>query len=216
MVNKYIQKLIDQGENQYLDFKFEVSDAKKLARTFSAFANTKGGKLLIGVKDNGVIAGIRTEEEAYMLESAAHVFCRPRVEYNFQSWQSEGKTILEVSIPESTNKPHLAPWKDDIWRAFIRLDDENYVANSVQVAVWKNLHSSRATLVRYSKQEKELLDYLSANDTISLNGFCRLSRIKYPLARRILINLCTIGVLRIQYTREGAFYRLAERSETTE
>lgn len=46
-----------------LDFKFEISDSKKIARSLVAFANTDGGRLLIGVKDNGVISGIRSEEE---------------------------------------------------------------------------------------------------------------------------------------------------------
>lgn len=37
-----IEALIEQGEHQQLDFKFEVSDSKKIARTLSAFANTDG------------------------------------------------------------------------------------------------------------------------------------------------------------------------------
>ena len=60
-----IEELIAQGEHQQLDFKFEVSDSKKIARTLSAFANTDGGRLLIGVKDNGAIAGVRSDEEYY-------------------------------------------------------------------------------------------------------------------------------------------------------
>ncbi|MCK4854687.1 MAG: ATP-binding protein, partial [Bacteroidales bacterium] len=60
-----------------LDFKFEISDARKIARTLVAFSNTDGGKLLIGVKDNGKIAGIRSEEEYHMLEAAAELYCRP-------------------------------------------------------------------------------------------------------------------------------------------
>ena len=52
-----------------LDFKFEISDSKKIARTLVAFANTDGGRLLIGVKDNGSISGIRSEEEKYMIDS---------------------------------------------------------------------------------------------------------------------------------------------------
>ena len=55
-MSKYIQNLIEQGENQMLDFKFEISDARKIARTLVAFSNTDGGKLLIGVKDQpGII-----------------------------------------------------------------------------------------------------------------------------------------------------------------
>ena len=66
----YIHALIAEGEHQQQDFKFEISDARKIAKTLSAFANTDGGRLLIGVKDNGKIAGVRSEEEKYMIEAA--------------------------------------------------------------------------------------------------------------------------------------------------
>ena len=72
-----IEALIEQGEHQQLDFKFEVSDSKKIARTLSAFANTDGGRLLIGVKDNGNISGVRSEEEYYMIEAASKMYTRP-------------------------------------------------------------------------------------------------------------------------------------------
>ena len=57
----YLQQLIEEGEHQQQDFKFEISDARKIARSLSAFANTDGGRLLIGVKDNGRIDGVRSE-----------------------------------------------------------------------------------------------------------------------------------------------------------
>ena len=53
---QYIHALIAEGEHQQQDFKFEISDARKIAKTLSAFSNTDGGRLLIGVKDNGKIA----------------------------------------------------------------------------------------------------------------------------------------------------------------
>ena len=80
MIPKRIAELIAQGENQQLDFKFEINSASKIAKSLVAFANTDGGKLLIGVKDNGLIAGIRTDEEVYMLESAAKLYSNPPVE----------------------------------------------------------------------------------------------------------------------------------------
>jgi predicted HTH transcriptional regulator len=73
----HIRRLIEQGEHQCLDFKFEISDARKIARSISAFANSNGGVLLIGVKDNGKIAGAQSEEEIYMAEAAAQMYCKP-------------------------------------------------------------------------------------------------------------------------------------------
>ncbi|MDE6086648.1 MAG: ATP-binding protein, partial [Muribaculaceae bacterium] len=68
---RHLQELIDQGEHEHQDFKFLISDARKIARSISAFANNDGGRLLVGVKDNGVIAGVRSEEDLYMIEQAA-------------------------------------------------------------------------------------------------------------------------------------------------
>jgi len=55
--DNHIQNLISEGEHQMLDFKFEISDSRRIARSLAAFANTDGGRLLVGVKDNGAIAG---------------------------------------------------------------------------------------------------------------------------------------------------------------
>jgi predicted HTH transcriptional regulator len=205
-LNTYIRNLISQGENQHLDFKFEISDAKKIARTFSAFANSVGGKLLVGVKDNGVVAGIHTDEEIYMLESAADLFCRPKVEYSVKTWKIDGKVILEVDIQESKQKPHLAPWKDNLWRAFIRVNDQNFLANGIQVAVWKKLLSGKETLIKYNWIESKLFDYLKQNKEVSLHEFCQLAKIKTPIAKKVLINLVTIGVISINtYEKYSTF-----------
>jgi predicted HTH transcriptional regulator len=212
-LERYIRNLILQGENQHLDFKFEISDARKIARTFSAFANTEGGKLLVGVKDNGSVAGIRTDEEVYMIESAAHLFCKPKVDYILKPWQIDGKTILEVTIEESRQKPHEAPWKETLWRAFVRINDENFLANSIQVEVWKKQRAGKGVLVKYNRQEKELLDYLQLNNEITMSDFCRLCKIKYPVAKRILVNLVAIGVIVIVYDEKIAKYQLNRKTE---
>ena len=88
----YIHTLIAEGEHQQQDFKFEISDARKIAKTLSAFANTDGGRLLIGVKDNGRIAGVRSEEEKYMIEAAAQLYCIPEIDYTLQTYISGRQT----------------------------------------------------------------------------------------------------------------------------
>ena len=209
-MNQYIRQLIAQGENQHLDFKYEISDARKIARTFSAFANTSGGKLLIGVKDDGTISGISTDEETFMLGSAANQFSKPPIRFTIKSWTIDGKTILEVTIEESKNKPHLAPWKDDLWRAYIRLHNENFIANSVQVEVWKKISKGKPALIRYQENENLLLSFMRQNQEISLNKFCKVASVKYPVAKRILINLIVVGIIEIHYAENRITYRLKE------
>ena len=57
----WILKFIEEGEHQQQDFKLRIDDSRKIAKTLVAFANTDGGRLLIGVKDNGTIAGVNVE-----------------------------------------------------------------------------------------------------------------------------------------------------------
>ena len=76
-----IKKLISEGEGVSLDFKKTITSCEKIARTMVSFANNKGGRLLIGVYDDGTIKGVKSEdEERYMITKAAHFFARPALE----------------------------------------------------------------------------------------------------------------------------------------
>ena len=204
----YIKNLIEQGENQQLDFKFEISDAKKIARTFSAFANTDGGKLLVGVKDNGVISGIRTDEEDYMIESAAHLFCKPAIQYQTRKWNIDGKWVLEVTIPRASRKPIYAKAEDGKWMAYIRVKDQNILANAVMLNVWKSISRVRGVYIRYGIKEKKLLKILKENEYLTSKEMVELSGVKKYIVERILVKMIVIGVVEIIFTAHDAQYKL--------
>lgn len=205
---QYIKKLIEQGENQQLDFKFEISDAKKIARTFSAFANTDGGKLLVGVKDNGVISGIRTDEEDYMVESAADIFCRPAIKYHTKKWNINGKWILEVIIPRVKKKPVYAKAEDGRWMAYVRVNDQNMLANSVMLNVWKTESRRKGIYIRYGSREKTLLKVLKENAFASSKMLAEKTGIKKFIVEKILVKLIIIGVVEIIITGLDVEYKL--------
>lgn len=207
-MSRYIKELIAKGENTHLDFKFEISDAKKIARTFSSFANTEGGILLIGVKDNGVISGIPTDEEKYMVESAADLYCKPPVPYTIRDWTIKGKTILEVRIPESKAKPHKAPWKNDQWKAFVRYNDQNFIASSIMLDIWKTQYKKKGVLVRYKEEEKKIFHYLKNNQPSSLKQIIKACELNYYQTRKILANLVSIKLLCAEINEHGTFFSL--------
>jgi predicted HTH transcriptional regulator len=204
----YIKSLIKLGENEHLDFKFEISDAKKIARTFSAFANTGGGKLLIGVKDNGKISGVRSEEEVYMAESAAHLFCKPAVTYRVKKWFVDGRNVLEIEIPMSKGRPHYARNEAGDWTAYFRLFDQNIRANRILINVWKNEKKKKGVLLNYGKEEKILIDFLSENKQITLSKFMKIARTGRLQAENLLINLILMNIISMDITEKAVYYRL--------
>ena len=195
-MSNYITKLILQGEHQTQDFKYCISDSKKIARSLVAFANTDGGRLLIGVKDNGRIAGVRSEEEYYMVESAAKIYSNPPIDFTTQQHTVDGKTILEVIIEPSAEKPHFAKDDEGKWWAYFRKDDENKLASKVMIEVWKAQNSPKGILINYSNDEKILLDYLETNEKISVSKYARIAHLSYKKAEQIIINFRALNILK--------------------
>jgi hypothetical protein len=205
-----IEALIAQGEGQQLDFKFEVSDSKKIARTLSAFANTDGGRLLIGVKDNGNIAGVRSEEEYYMIEAASAMYTRPNVPFSATRWEITGKTVLEIEIVPSPNKPHTAPDKDDKYKAYIRVNDENMLANEVLLFSWRKKERKDGLLLMLTQPVQKLLDYLEIHPYIHIRQFCRIAHINYAAARNILSDLIAINTLKYIIVNKHIVYAMTK------
>lgn len=207
-MNRYLKRLIDQGENQYLDFKYCVSDSRKIARTLSAFANSDGGTILIGVRDNGSIAGIQSDEEIYMIDTAAHIFCRPEIEYSIKQYTSDNKTVLKVDVKKGEKRPYQARDETGKWKSYFRHNDQNLVANRVLLQVWKKQKKSSGVLVKFGKVENSLMHYLKENETITISRFRKIARISSYRAESILANLIILKVLIMNPSEQGFTYEI--------
>lgn len=208
---KHIQKLIEEGEHQQLDFKFEISDSRRIARSLAAFANTDGGRLLVGVKDNGAIAGVRSDEEIHMIQAAAEMYCIPKVKYSTEEWEINGKTVLEVIIPKDKTDKHKAPDNQGVYKVYVRVKDENLVADPILLKVWKQQKNKKITKITFTEPEMALLHYLSEHPSITLNEFLDLTPIiNKKRAESILINFILIGTIKMTMTNQGTFFQLTD------
>ncbi len=203
---------IRQGEHQEQDFKFRIDSSAKIARTLSAFANTDGGRLLIGVKDNGKITGIDPEEEYFMIEGAAEVYCEPKVKFSYELFQVEEKIVLLVDIPPSAERPHFVKEKDGKKLAYIRQNDENFAANKVILRFLrdKSPDEKRKNLVAYGPAERFLFDYLSEHPEISVSKYSRLAKIPIWRAEKILASFIKWEVLNYLASDKGIRFSLRE------
>lgn len=207
-MSHHIKKLIEEGEHQMLDFKFEISDSKKIARTLVAFANTDGGRLLIGVKDNGNISGIRSEEEKYMIQTASEMYCKPSVEYIAKEWTINGKNILEVIVPKSKFHKHKAPDHNNIYKVYIRVKDQNIVANQILLKIWKYQNNKQNVKIAFTDAEMYLLKYLNENKYITAKEFINKTKICKKEAERILINFTLTNIIKMEITEKVIFFSL--------
>lgn len=209
----FLYKLIEEGEHQQQDFKFEISDARKIAKTLSAFSNTDGGRLLVGVKDNGKIAGVRSEEEIYMIEAAAKLYSKPQVECEMKIHQVEGRTVLEVIVPPGKHKPYYAKDSDNRLWAYVRVKDENILANPVHLKIWRQAVTPQGAFIHYSGEEQLLLDYLASHPDISIGQYSRLARIPRNKAENTLAKFVRFGLIEIVFIDRKFRFRQATQTD---
>ncbi|MBC8264957.1 MAG: putative DNA binding domain-containing protein [Anaerolineales bacterium] len=103
-----MQALIARDEGQTLEFKKSVGQLRRAVETVVAFANTRGGHLLIGVRQDGEIVGV---EGAELVRRTADVITDntdPVLYPSIEAVEADGKQVIVVTVVESEDKPHLA------------------------------------------------------------------------------------------------------------
>ena len=202
----YLLSLIREGEHQQQDFKYRVSDACKLAKSVSAFANTDGGRLLIGVRDDGYLAGVRSEEEIFMMHQAAYKFCKPEPSIKFDTFHIDGRTIVIATIPPSDKRPVCAQDDEGRMRAYIRIADENIVASPVHLALWRESQKPQGSVLTYNDDIKKLLNVMEGSQT--LKQIVRLSRLPRHKVITLLARLIRFGTARWEYSDQQFLFGL--------
>ena len=204
---RYLQHLISEGEHQQQDFKYRVSDAHKLAKSVSAFANTDGGRLLIGVRDDGHMSGVRSEEEIYMMHQAAYRYCRPEASIKFDTYHVDGRTIVIATVPPTDRRPICVVSDDGKPRAYIRIADENIVASPVHLALWRESQNPQGTMLTYTDSVKKILDVLQDQE-LPINLVVRHSRIPRPKVIKLLARLIRFQVVHWEYRDQQFWFSL--------
>ena len=204
---RYLLELISEGEHQQQDFKYRVDDARKLARSVSAFANTDGGRLLIGVRDDGHIAGVRTEGEIYVMHQAAYKYCQPEASIRFDTYHADGKAVVIATVPPSDKRPVCAPDEDGNMRAYIRIKDENIVASPVLYTLLKESQKPQGALLVYDDNIRRLLGLMEGR--LTLGQIVRLTRLPRHKVITLLAHLIRFGTVQWNYVEQEFVFSLA-------
>lgn len=102
--------LLSLGEDSRQQFKVDMTNADALAAEIVAFCNTAGGRIFIGVNDDGSVRGLSGTDVArlnQLIANAASQVVRPAVNPLTENVPHPNGTVIVVSIPEGVNKPYM-------------------------------------------------------------------------------------------------------------
>jgi predicted HTH transcriptional regulator len=198
-----IHDLIAQGEHEHQDFKYSISDARKIARSVSAFANNDGGCLLIGVKDNGTIAGVRNEEDIYVVEQAAQMYCSPAQDVKFDAFKVDGLVVIRATVAKAAKRPVQVLEADGRRRAYYRVADENISAHPLMVRAWQHENDKSDTLFTLTDAETALLNALhTASQPISTTKLPIILHTSQRAADDMVVRLAAMGIIHFVYSAQ--------------
>ncbi len=126
-----IQTLLQMPESKTLEFKRDLSSPRNLLKTLVAFANSAGGKLVVGVADDGQVRGVEdplAEEERLCNLIADQI--SPRLVPNVDLVTVEGKTMLVAEVFVSGTRPHFFKAEGMDAGVYVRLGSTNRQADA--------------------------------------------------------------------------------------
>jgi len=195
-----LQKLVAQGEGFRLEFKRKAAHPDKIMREVSAFANSGGGHLLIGVDDNGEIPGLKyPDEDEFVLKQAIVKHC-PAIQYELhRTVVSPNRQVLVFHIQPSQAKPIyvIYNFKRNTGRAYVRVADKSVQASWEMRQILRQIDLPQPVGFSYGENEQKLVQYLAQHPTIDVDTYAQVASLPRKTASELLVRLTLANLLKI-------------------
>jgi len=178
MTQHELDVILQGGEGYKVEFKRNINS--DLAKELVAFANSSGGRVFIGIEDNGSISGVHVNNDLKSRVEASARDCDPSVRIELEAFNN----VLIVSVPEGNDKPY-------------RCTNGFYIrsgASSVKLSTQEIIEFIKTEgRIRFEDLHAPEVNFEASLDEIALKRFTSLSGISEVIGKdEMLINL---GVL---------------------
>lgn len=192
---------LGKGEGMRVEFKRLLPRDERAARTLCAFANTRGGLLLVGVTDRGRVHGLhRPDEVQERIHALARTWIEPALQVELQVVEVHGPRVVACSVPFSRIRPHAVLLPGGVRQYLVRVGASNRIADGPTLAALVNARGNRRGL---STIEESILEWVrrhgptprAPGGTATAARFARLHNLSELRTRRLFVKLEALGLL---------------------
>ena len=180
------------GEGRQVEFKRGLPGPAKAARSLCAFANTRGGMLLVGVTDHGQVYGV---EHARAVVASLRRFARDRVQPPLRvevvSVAVGEEWVVCCSVPLSPERPHLLLHEDGKEELVVRAGSSNRRATGATLEALRRPRRAKTP----SPLERSVLAWVEGRADATVARFAKAHNVGVQRARRAFVELERAGRL---------------------
>lgn len=197
-----LKELVRHGENKFVEFKLKTNHPEKIVREMVAFANTDGGRLIVGIGDDKSIKGLKfPDEDEYILQKAIEKYIYPAIDYDIERLIVEGeREVLVYNIQKSPFKPHYVDLDGNLEnrKAYVRVADRSVQASKEMREILKGERKSLNICIKYGDKERVLMQYLAEHPTITVETYAEIAKIPRKIASRTLVLMVLANVIKVE------------------
>lgn len=192
---------LERGESSRIEFKRKLPREDRAARTLCAFANTRGGLLLVGVTDRGSVHGVHHPDVVCgQLAQLATTWLRPTLRVELQVVDVNGPRIVACSVPFSRERPHAVVLEDGGAEFLVRVGASNRIADGPTL---RALDLDRRSRRGIAPLEERILAWVGAQapgpnhpaGRATVARFAQAFNVGEGRARRAFVRLESMGLL---------------------
>ncbi|WP_342084566.1 AlbA family DNA-binding domain-containing protein [Dyadobacter sp. OTU695] len=194
---RLLKELVKKGEGEHLEFKLKSNHPEKIVREVVAFANSGGGKLMVGVGDDKTIKGLKdADEDEYTLSRAIDKYIYPKISYKKERVAiTPDRDVLVLTIPRSVDKPHYVVDDTGARQAYIRVDDKSIQASREMKEIMRRGRDERDISFKYGDKEEKLMKLLDEKESVTVDLFATFAGIPRKIASNTLVVMVLARIL---------------------
>ena len=166
MTQEELKDIARCGETTTIQFKEQFTGQKEIAKEMIAFANTLGGQIFFGIKDNtGELVGLSYDEIQTIsreLGNAANEHVRPTIYITTDVVRADDQHFLVCAVAQGKNKPYKN-LNGEIW-VKQGADKRRITENSEILALFQDSGSYQADAAGMQETSFNDLDRYALND----------------------------------------------------
>lgn len=127
------------GESKNIEYKVVVPDkSEKYMKTVVAFANTQGGRLVIGIDDKTrKVVGVDNDSLFQTMDALTNAIsdsCEPQIIPDIEPQTVDGKTVIVITVEAGKNRPYYIKSKGKEKGTYIRVAGTSRLAYSEKIS----------------------------------------------------------------------------------